>query len=328
MYKACIKGMGMYVPEKVLTNHDLEKMVETNDEWITTRTGIKERRIAAPEESTSVLATKAAQVALQKAGVKPEEVDMVIVATITPDYVFPATAALVQNQLGLPHAATVDIEAACSGFIYALSMANAYVVSGMYKNVLVIGAETLSRITDWTDRTTCILFGDGAGAAVVSRTEENDVSGFIGFQLGGDGSYADLLWLPAGGSKIPASHDSVDQRLHFMKMNGNATFKVAVRTMTEALESIMQTHHVSAEEVKLIVPHQANLRIISAIAERLGVGEDRVMVNLQKYGNTSSATIPMALYEAIEEGRVKKGDLLALVAFGGGFTWGAALLRL
>ncbi|QJR22642.1 3-oxoacyl-[acyl-carrier-protein] synthase, KASIII [Brevinematales bacterium NS] len=328
MYKAIIKGMGMYVPEKVLTNHDLEKMVETNDEWITTRTGIKERRIAAPNESTSDLATRAARQAMEKAGVKPEDIDMVIVATITPDYIFPATAALVQNALGLPHAGTVDIEAACSGFIYALSMANAYVVSGMYKNVLVIGAETLSRITDWTDRTTCILFGDGAGAAVVSRTEATDTSGFIGFSLGGDGSYADLLWVPAGGSKNPASHETVDNRLHYMKMNGNATFKVAVRTMAEALESILKEHHIDPAEVKLIVPHQANLRIISAIAERLGIGEERVMVNLQKYGNTSSATIPMALYEAIEEGRVKKGDLVAMVAFGGGFTWGAGLLRL
>jgi len=328
MYTSVIKGMGMYVPSKVLTNHDLEKMVETNDEWITTRTGIKERRIAAPEETTSDLATAAARQAMEKAGLRPEEIDMVIVATITPDFVFPATAALVQHKLGLPHAATVDIEAACSGFIYALSMAHAYVASGMYKNILVIGAETLSRITDWTDRTTCILFGDGAGAAVVGRGEDGSDSGFIGFQLGGDGSYADLLWVPAGGSRHPASQETVANRLHYMKMNGNATFKVAVRTMTEALESILRDHHISADAVKLIVPHQANLRIISAIAERLGVGEERVMVNLHKYGNTSSATIPMALYEAIEEGRVKKGDLVAMVAFGGGFTWGASLLKL
>ncbi len=328
MYKAVIKGMGMYVPEKVLTNHDLEKMVETNDEWITTRTGIKERRIAAEDQATSDLATMAARQAIEKAELTPQDIDMVIVATITPDHVFPATAALVQNKLGIPQAGTVDIEAACSGFLYALSMANAYVVSGMYRNVLVIGAETLSRITDWTDRTTCILFGDGAGAAVVGRADETESSGFIGFSLGGDGSYADLLWIPAGGSKNPASHETVDQRLHYMKMNGNATFKVAVRTMTEALESILKEHRIEPSEVKLIVPHQANLRIISAIAERLGVGEDRVMVNLQKYGNTSSATIPMALYEAIEEGRVKRGDLVAMVAFGGGFTWGAALLRL
>ncbi|URA10241.1 beta-ketoacyl-ACP synthase III [Thermospira aquatica] len=328
MYKAVIKGMGMYVPEKVLTNHDLEKMVETNDEWITTRTGIKERRIAADDQATSDLAVIAARQAIEKAGLTPQDIDMVIVATITPDYVFPATAALVQDKLGIPHTGTVDIEAACSGFIYALSMANAYVVSGMYKNVLVIGAETLSRIVDWQDRTTCILFGDGAGAAVIGQGDAKESSGFIGFSLGGDGSYADLLALPAGGSKNPASHETVDQRLHYMKMNGNATFKVAVRTMTEALESILKEHNIDPSEVKLIVPHQANLRIISAIAERLSVGEDRVMVNLQKYGNTSSATIPMALYEAIEEGRVKKGDLVAMVAFGGGFTWGAALLRL
>lgn len=328
MYKAIIRGLGMYVPEKVLTNHDLEKMVETNDEWITTRTGIKERRIAADDQATSDLATHAARVAMEKAGVRPEDIDMVIVATITPDHVFPATAALVQNKLGLPHAATVDIQAACSGFLYALSMANAYVASGMYKNILVIGAETLSRITDWTDRTTCILFGDGAGAVVVGRADDSDTSGFIGFSLGGDGSYADVLWLPAGGSKTPASHQTVEEHLHYIKMNGNATFKVAVRTMAEALESILNDHQIFASEVKLIVPHQANLRIISAIAERLNVPEDKVMVNLQKYGNTSSATIPIALYEAVEEGRVKKGDLVAMVAFGGGFTWGAALLRL
>lgn len=325
MIQAAIKGVGQALPAKVLTNHDLEKLVETNDEWITTRTGIKERRIAGPGESTALLGTQAAQQAIEMAGVSPDAVDMVIFCTITPDMPFPATACLVQDNLKLSNAAGMDIEAACSGFIYGLSMANAYIASGHYENVLVIGAETLSRVTDYQDRNSCILFGDGAGAALVSRSL--DSSGFLGFKLQGDGSYRDLLQLPAGGAAIPASHETVDQRLHYMKMAGNAVFKVAVRTMAEELELLLQEHHLKGEDVKWLIPHQANIRIIQGVAERLGFPMEKVIVNLDKYGNTSSATVPIALSEAVSDRRIRKGDLVAMVAFGGGFTSGAALIR-
>lgn len=326
MIKAFIKGLGMFVPKKVLTNHDLEKMVETSDEWITTRTGIKERHVAAPHKATSDLATEAGAKAIEMSGVKKEDIDMVIVCTITPDMLFPATAALVQDNLKLPNAATVDIEAACTGFLYGLSMANAYIVSGMYKNVLVIGAETLSRLVDWEDRNTCVLFGDGAGAAVVSKSDHGK-SEILGFRLRGNGAYRDLLTLEAGGSRLPASHDTVDKKKHFIRMNGNSTFKVAVRTMAEDLDTLMKKLKISAEKIKLLIPHQANIRIIEAVAQRLKLPMEKVFVNLQKYGNTSAATIPIAMTEAFEEGRIKRGDLVACVAFGGGLTSGACILK-
>lgn len=326
MTKAFISGMGMYVPKKVLTNHDLEKMVETSDEWITTRTGIKERHIAAPHKATSDLGTEAAARAIESSGVKKEDIDMVIVCTSTADMVFPATAALIQDNLKIPHTGTIDVVGACTGFIYGLSMANAYVASGMFRNVLVIGAETMSRFVDWTDRNTCVLFGDGAGAVMVSRRQSGKGE-MLGFRLRGDGAYRDLLALEAGGSRFPASHDTVDKKQHFIKMNGNATFKIAVRTMAEDMEEIMTQTKITADKIKLLIPHQANIRIIQAVGERLKFPPEKVYINVQKYGNTSAATIPIALCEAVEEGRLKRGELLACVAFGGGLTSGACLIR-
>lgn len=327
MTKAYIKGLGMFAPKKVLTNHDLEKMVDTSDEWITTRTGIKERHVAAPHKATSDLATEAAAKAIEMSGVKKEDIDMVIVCTISPDMIFPATAALVQDNLKLPNAATVDIEAACTGFLYGLSMANAYVVSGMFKNVLVIGAETLSRLVDWEDRNTCVLFGDGAGAAVVSKRDFGVNGGILGFRLRGNGAYRDLLFVEAGCSKLPATHDTVDKKQHFIHMNGNTTFKVAVRTMAEDLEELMKELKITEKQIKLLIPHQANIRIIDAVAERLKFPKEKVFINLHKYGNTSAATIPIAMTEAFQEGRIKRGDLVAFVAFGGGLTSGACILK-
>lgn len=327
MFTAKITGWGNYIPKKVLTNHDLEKMVDTNDEWITSRTGIKERHIAAPEETTSSMGAEAARIAIERSGVAKEDIDMVIFATVTPDMPFPATACLVQDKLKIPNTGTLDIEAACSGFVYGLSMANAYVASGMYKNVVVIGGETLSRITDWSDRNTCVLFGDGAGAVVVSRAEKDDKSGIIGFKLRGDGAYKDLLYIEAGGSYKPASHETVDQGLHFVKMAGNSVFKIAVRTMADELEELMKEHNFTNEDINYLIPHQANLRIINGVADRLKFPMEKVFINLEKYGNTSAATIPIALAEAAENGVIKKGDLLAFVVFGGGLTSGACLLR-
>lgn len=324
-YKAKITGVGFYVPESILSNQDLEKMVDTNDEWITTRTGIKERHIADENESSSTMGAEAARRAIKMAGINKEEIDLIIFPTITPDMPFPATACLVQDILEIPKTGTIDIEAACSGFLYGLSMANAYIVSGMYKNVLVIAAETLSRFTDWEDRGTCILFGDGAGAAVVSASDDD--SGFLGFKLGGDGSYKHLLYLPGGGSLHPATRETVDEKLHFMKMNGNATFKVAVRTMADVMQELLDDLKVNPDDLKWLIPHQANYRIMTAVADRLNIPEDHVIVNVDKYGNTSAATIAIALAEAHEQGKIEKGDLIGMVAFGGGFTWAASLLH-
>jgi 3-oxoacyl-[acyl-carrier-protein] synthase-3 len=327
LFKAKIIGLGKYIPKRVLTNHDLEKMVETSDEWISSRTGIKERHIAAPEETASTMGAEAAKKAIQMSGISHEEIEMIIFCTITPDMLFPASACLVQDILKIPNTGTVDIEAACSGFIYGLSMANAYIVSGMVKNVLVIGSEVLSRFTDWEDRNTCVLFGDGAGAAVVSRTEEKDPSGIIGFKLKGDGSFRDLLYVEAGGSQKPASHETVEKKLHTIKMNGNATFKVAIRTMSEELLELLAETKISSDDINLLIPHQANERIIAGVADRMNFPKEKVFMNLSKYGNTSSATIPIALAEAFEEGRIHKGDSIALVAFGGGLTSGACVFK-
>lgn len=326
MYKAKIAGVGKYVPPKVLTNFDLEKIVDTSDEWIVTRTGIKERHIAAEGESTSTMAAKAAEEAIKRAGISKEDIEMIIVATFTPDMIMPSTACIVQDILKIPSPGAIDVEAACSGFLYALSMANAYVVSGMYKNVLVIGAETISRFVDWSDRSTCVLFGDGAGAVVVSRANENETSEFIGFKLLGDGSFKDMLCVEGGGALRPASISTVENKQHYLKMNGNSTFKVAVRTMADMLESILKEHNISIDQVKYLIPHQANIRIISAVAERLNLPMERVIVNIEKYANTSAATIPIALEEAVMDGRIKRGDLVAMVAFGGGFTSAAGLM--
>lgn len=323
--KAKITGLGKYLPERVMTNFDLEKIVETSDEWITTRTGIKERRIAAEGEATSNLATKAAEMAIQDAGIDKNEIDFILVATITPDMAFPATACLVQNALGI-ECATLDIEAACSGFIYGLALANGLISSGMYKNILVIGAETLSRITDYEDRATCVLFGDGAGAAVVSASDDEE-AGFVDFSLGGDGNYTEMLHQPAGGSLKPASIETVKNREHYLRMQGNATFKVAVRKMSGSMSEILQKHSIEPNELRWLIPHQANLRIMTAVGERIGIDLEKVYVNLEKYGNTSAATIPIAMCEAKEQGKIEKGDLIGLVAFGGGLTWGSTIIK-
>jgi 3-oxoacyl-[acyl-carrier-protein] synthase-3 len=324
--RATISGAGKYIPKKVMKNRDLEKMVDTNDDWILTRTGISERHIASSLETTSSMGAEAAKKALKMSGLAKEDIEMIIFASMSHDKLFPASACLVQDELKIPRTGTVDIEAACSGFVYGLSLANAYVVSGMFKNVLVIGADTMSRIVDWTDRNTCVLFGDGAGAAIVSRSEDEN-SGFLGFRLRGDGSYKNLLYMEAGGSFKPASHESVEKKEHFLRMNGHSTFKIAVRMMSDVLEDLTKEHKLELPDIDIVIPHQANRRIIEGVAERLSIPLDSFYINLNKYGNTSAATIPIALTEALEEKRIRKGNLVAFVALGGGFTWGSALLR-
>lgn len=321
---AKVSGVGSCVPDKVLSNQDLEKMVDTSDEWITTRTGIKERRIASPQETTSALALEAARRALQMAQVDPRELDLIVVATVTPDMFFPATACLLQRELGAPQAACFDLEAGCTGFVYALVVAEKYLIGGGGEKALVVGAETLSKIVDWEDRATCVLFGDGAGACVLEKT---DRPGLIASYLGSDGEGAHLLELPAGGSRIPASRESVEKRLHYIKMNGNEVFKFAVRIMEEASREVTKRAGVGLEEVALFVPHQANIRIIDSAARRLKIPQEKIFVNVHKYGNTSSASIPIALDEAYREGKIKEGDLVLLVGFGAGLTWGSALIR-
>ncbi|MDA8066557.1 MAG: ketoacyl-ACP synthase III [Thermaerobacter sp.] len=325
MYSAGILGVGCYVPEQVLTNRDLEEMVDTNDEWIVSRSGIRERRIAAPEEATSDLALQAARRALGDARLAPEELDLIIVGTDTPDMLFPATACLVQRGLGAYRAACFDLEAACSSVIYGLSIARQFIATGTYRHVLVIGSEILSRITDWSDRSTCVLFGDGAGALVVGRVEEG--FGVLSTVLGSDGRAADILRVPAGGSRLPASHETVERRLHTLQMNGPEVYKFAVRVVERACDQALDQARIPKEDVELFVPHQANIRIIEGAARRFGFPMERVAVNVHRYGNMSMATIPVALQEAREEGRVHRGDHLLLVAFGAGMTWGAAVVR-
>ncbi|MGO4347933.1 beta-ketoacyl-ACP synthase III [Paenibacillus sp. MCAF9] len=319
-----IIGTGKYVPERILSNKELEAMVETNDEWIVTRTGIKERRLASAEEATSDLALHASREAIAAAGLTAEDIDLIIVATITPDMFFPSTACLLQDKLGAKQAAAFDLSAACSGFIYGLATGTSMIASGMYKNVLVVGAETLSRITDYTDRNTCILFGDGAGAVVLGPVEEG--RGFQSFVLGADGSGGDLLKVHGGGSRVPASEESIQSKQHFIHMAGNDVFKFAVRIMGSVAEEALQKAGLNKEDIDLLIPHQANIRIIQSALNRLSLSEDKAMINLDKYGNMSSASIPVALAEAVEQGRVSEGDRLVLVGFGGGLTWGASVL--
>lgn len=321
-----IIGIGSYLPEKILTNAELEKMVETSDEWITTRTGIKERRIAKDTEATSDLGIKAAERALKKANISAQDIDAIIVATITPDMFFPSTACFIQKEIGAKNAVAFDVSAACSGFIYGLTIAKSFIDSNMYKTVMVIGAEKLSSITDWTDRNICILLGDGAGAVILKKT--NSTSDILSTYLGADGNYADLLMIPGGGSRNPATHKTIDERLHYMKMEGSKIFKIAVKTMADAAKKAIELAKISSDDVKLIIPHQANIRIVEAVAKQLDVPMDKVFLNIQKYGNTSAATTPIALEEAIYEGKVKKDDIVVLVAFGGGLTWGATVIRL
>lgn len=321
-----LAGVGSYTPARVLTNDDLAKMVDTSDEWIRTRTGIRERRIAEKGEATSDLAVKAAQEALNNAGMKPEDLDLIIVATITPDMPFPSTACLVQAKLGARKIPSFDIEAACSGFLYAMVVAEGMLRSGRYKNALIIGAEKLSSITNWEDRTTCVLFGDGAGAAVLKYSPEPGV-GILGSLMGADGTEAELLNMPAGGSAKQASQETVANGEHFLKMQGNLVFKSAVRVMCQCATDILTQHGLKASDVSLVVPHQANTRIIEALSERLGIGMDRFKINLDRFGNTSAASIPIALAEACRNGRIRSGDLVLLVAFGAGLTWGSTLLK-
>jgi 3-oxoacyl-[acyl-carrier-protein] synthase-3 len=325
MNRAKIVGVGAYVPKKVLTNQDLEKIVNTSDEWIVQRTGVRERHIADESEATSDLALRAAQQALERAGVEPGEVDFIVVGTTTGDMAFPTTANLVQHKLGCRQSGSTDVYAACTASLYSLSIGAQYIQTGKYRTVLCVGAEVLSRITDWTDRGTCVLLGDAAGA-VVLRPSDSD-SGIIDTDLYSDGQYWELLYQPAGGSRNPATHETVDRRMHYVKMKGNEVFKVAVRMLGDCSMAILQKNGVKLEEVDLFIPHQANLRIIQAMAKRLRMPMEKVFVNVDRYGNTGAASVYVALEEAWSLGRIKSGDLLLFAAFGGGFTWGSALVR-
>jgi len=325
LVRSRITATGSYAPEKVLTNFDLEKIVDTSDEWITERTGIKERRIAHENQAASDLAYKAAKIALKKAALTEKDIDLLIVATVTGDMPFPSTACILQDKLGAKNAAAFDINAACSGFLYGIYIADSLIRTGMHKKVLVIGTEVLSKITDWQDRTTCVLFGDGAGAVILEPTDKN--RGIISMSINSDGSMWELLHLPAGGSKKPTSSDSIEKRLHYIKMKGNETFKAAVRTLEELVVTMLRENKLDPSQLSLLIPHQANLRIIQATANRLGLPMEKVVVNLDRYGNTSAASIPIALDEALQTGRIRDGDYILLEAFGGGFTWASALIK-
>ena len=322
--KVGIVGMGFYVPEKVLTNRDLEKMVDTSDEWIRTRTGIQERHVADKGMGTSDLSAKAALEALKDAKLKPEDIDLLIVATATPDMPLPACACLVQEKIGATNAAAFDLAAACAGFVYALFTAEQFIKNGAYKTILVIGADLISSYIDWSDRTTCILFGDWAGAAVLQEVKSG---GILGTLIGSDGRYADLLTITAGGSKNPASHETVENKAHYLKMNGSEVFKLAVRGMCDAVTKALVKAGVAMDEVACFIPHQANQRIIEAVSERLGLSQEKIFVNLQKYGNTSSASCAIALCEAVRAGKIKKKDKVVLATFGSGLVWGAMVIE-
>jgi len=324
-----IAGTGSYVPERVLTNADLEKMVDTTDEWITSRTGIKERRIAAPGEATSHMATRAAQRAIEAAGITAADIDLIIVATISPDTFFPSTACHVQRNLGAARAVAFDISAACAGFLYAMQIARHFINSGNRRIALIIGADKLSGITNWTDRNTCVLFGDGAGAAILTAKspDDPDPSGLLSSIMASDGRLTDILSVPGGGSAIPITPENADQRLNTIQMQGKEVFKAAVKNTCEACVAVIARAGLKAEDIALLIPHQANVRIVDAIRERLGLPPERAFLNLHKYGNTSGAAIAIALDEAVRTGAVKKGDNVLLVAFGAGFAWAASVIR-
>ncbi|MFH1368186.1 MAG: beta-ketoacyl-ACP synthase III [Elusimicrobiota bacterium] len=321
-----ILGTGSYVPEKILTNADLAKIVDTSDDWITQRTGMKERHITDKHTATSDLSIRASQKAIEDAHLTPADIDAIIVATITPDMFFPSTACFVQKGLGAVNAHAFDISAACSGFIYGLSIAKDSIENGSAKNVLLIGAECLTKHTDWSDRNTCVLFGDGAGAIILGRTDEP--SAILSTYLGADGNYWELLYNPGGGSRNPPSQKNIDEHLNFIKMKGKEVFKIAVTKMSEAAEKAIEKANLKFSDLALLIPHQANMRIIEAIARKAEFPMDKVYINLHKYGNMSSATTIVALDEARKEGKVKQGDIVELVAFGGGFTWAAAVIKL
>lgn len=325
MLRARITGTGSAVPDRILSNLDLERIVDTSDEWITTRTGIKERRIASEGEFTSTFATRAAENALAMAGVDPGDVDLILVATVTPDFPFPATACLVQNNLRASKAVAFDISAACTGFLFGISVVEKFIRTGAAKKALVVGAETLTRIVDWTDRNTCCLFGDGAGAVLLEAVE--GVRGILSTHIHSDGSYWELLHQPGVGSRNPACQKTIDDKLTFISMQGNEVFKLAVRAMEEAANEALATNNLKTGDIDLFIPHQANRRIIDAIGKRLGLTDRQLYVNLERYGNTSSASIPIALDEVCRAGRIKEGDIVLFDAFGGGLTWGSVLVR-
>jgi 3-oxoacyl-[acyl-carrier-protein] synthase-3 len=325
MYRAKITGTGSCVPARVLTNADFETMVDTSDDWITARTGIKERHVAGAGESSSTFACQAAENALAMAGCDARELDRIIVATITPDTPTPSVGCVLQDRLGAVNAAAFDISAGCTGFLYALSLGDSLIRSGMHEKILVVGVETLSKITDYQDRTTCVLFGDGAGSVVLERSEGD--RGILSTHLYSDGSCGKLLYVPGGGSVMPASHASVDARAHYLKMDGNKVFKIAVKSLEDAALKALEHNGITGDDLDLLIPHQANDRIIQAIAKRLNLAPEKVFVNIHKYGNTSSASVPIALDEANRQNRIKENGLVLLDAFGSGFTWGSALIR-
>jgi len=320
-----IRSTGVYLPDKVLTNADLEKMVDTSDEWITTRTGIKERRIVSKEQVTSDLAVNAARMALERGGLKAEDVDLILVATNTPDTIFPATACWVQKKLGIKEIPAFDLEAGCTGLLYALIVAESLILSGTARRILLIGADILTKITNWEDRSTCVLFGDGAGAFILE--ESDDDSGLISHFWGADGSLAELLILPGGGTLHPANEKTVERKLHYLTMKGNEVFKHAVKRMGESALEALKRAGLDKSQVDYLIPHQANLRIIEATGERLNLPKEKIVANIHKYGNMSVATIPVALHELAEEGKLQKGQIIVMVAFGAGFTWAAAVYR-
>lgn len=324
---ASLKSIGGYAPTRILSNADLEKMVDTTDEWIEKRTGIKERRIAAAEEATSDLGVNAALLAISRAGIAKEEIDLIICATLSPDYLcMPSTACVIAGKLGINDVMAFDISAACSGFVYMLSMAKAFIESGMKKNILLIGAEKISSVIDYTDRGTCILFGDGAGAVIIGATENKDEA-ILDIHASADGRYGDLLITPGCGSKFPCSQETLDNKLNYIKMQGNEVYKVAVKTLTNDVIDILEKNNIDPSQVDHFIPHQANLRIIEAVRSKLNFPIEKTVLTVAKYGNTSAASIPMAMNDAYEEGRIKKGDLMLLDTFGGGFTWASALVR-
>lgn len=325
MRGSTITGIGRYVPARVMTNRELEALVDTTDEWIVSRTGIRERRIAAPEEATSDLGFEAAKEAMAEARVTAADIDLIIVGTATPDMLFPATACILQDRLGARRAGAFDLLAACSSWVYAAAVAHAYIAGGLAETVLVVGAETLSKITNWKDRNTCVLFGDSAGAVVMQACAPDQ--GFLSFYLGADGAGGPLIQVPAGGSRLPASYETVERNQHYLQMNGREVYKFAVRVIPRAIEEAVKRANLTIESVDWFIPHQANIRIIDAAAERLGQPKEKFYVNVDRYGNTSSASVPVALYEAVRAGRIKAGDLAVLVAFGGGLTWGSTAIR-
>ncbi|RMF91963.1 MAG: ketoacyl-ACP synthase III [Candidatus Schekmanbacteria bacterium] len=322
---ARIIGTGAYLPEKIYDNAYFEKILDTSDEWITERTGIKERHIAPPEMASSDLATEAAKKAIKVSGISAKDIEAIICATITPDMFFPPTACFVQKNLGIKNSAAFDVAAVCSGFIYALTVADSFIKAGKFKKVLVIGVEVMSKIIDYTDRTTCVIFGDGAGAAVVSA--EKGSRGILSTHIYSDGSYSHLIQMPGGGSRNPCSMEVIEKRLPFVKMKGRETFKIAVRAMEQCCRDALETNNLEPKDIDIFVPHQANKRIIDAVAQRLKIPEEKIIVTIHKHGNTSAASVPMALNEAVEEGKIKEGDYVLMSAFGGGLSWGSILMK-